>query len=113
MFVLAAAAVAQEPSYKDKIAALASALKSKKATPDDVTEAIDAVADGYREALAAEKKLGVKSIGKASKSRNLDIRHGTIEAFARKARETLSVKEFARLLRSYPVYSMPALQVTW
>ena len=32
---------------------------------------------------------------------------GTVEGFAQKARQTLSVKSFARLQREYPLYSMP------
>ncbi|MHC4448550.1 MAG: HEAT repeat domain-containing protein [Planctomycetota bacterium] len=82
VLLLATIAVAEEPTYKQKIAALQSALKNKKTSPDDVTEAIDAVSDGYLEATDAEKKLGVKAIGKASKSRNIEVRHGSFEALA-------------------------------
>jgi hypothetical protein len=60
VLLLATIAVAEEPTCKQKIATLQAVLKNKKSSPDDVTEAI----------------------GKASKSRNIDVRHGSFEALA-------------------------------
>ena len=80
--VLASGVVAGESTYKEKTGALARALKKKSASTDAITEAIDAVADGYADASVAEKKAGLAAIGKAAKSKNGEVVIGCFEALA-------------------------------
>ena len=74
------AAHAQEASYKEKTAALLKVLGKKNAKVEEVTDCIDAVADGYAEASDKEKEAGIKAIGKAAKSKDKDVVLGAFEA---------------------------------
>ena len=80
--VLASGVVAGELTYQEKTAALTKVLKAKNASIDTITEAIDAVSDGYADASVAEKKAGLAAIGKAAKSKNAEVVLGCFEALA-------------------------------
>jgi len=80
--VSASGVVAGEQTYKEKTIALTKVLKAKKASTDAITEAIDAVSDGYADASVAEKKAGLAAIGKAAKSKNAEVVLGCFEALS-------------------------------